>query len=46
LKGAAHSYKFAADQGDAAAQFNYGICLEKGEGVSIDLKGATYLLKV
>jgi TPR repeat protein len=46
LKGAANSSKFVADQGDAAPQFNYGLDLKKAEGVSVDLNGATYYLKV
>jgi hypothetical protein len=32
--------KPAADQGHAVAQFHYGCCLQKGEGVSIDFQGA------
>jgi hypothetical protein len=39
LKLAAHYLKLAADQGIAVAQNNYGICLQKGEGVSIDFRG-------
>jgi TPR repeat protein len=41
LRGAANYYKLAADQGIAAAQNNYGNCLDKGEGVSKDLSGET-----
>jgi hypothetical protein len=38
LKGGTHSYKFAADQGDAAAQFNYRNCLRDNKDVSAKLK--------
>jgi TPR repeat protein len=38
--------RLAADQGIADAQFNYGICLTKGEGVSKDLQGAAYYFKL
>jgi TPR repeat protein len=41
-----HYYKLAADQGYAAAQFNYGICLSKGKGVGIDFKGAAHYFKL
>jgi TPR repeat protein len=34
---AAYYLKLAADQGLAEAQFNYGMCLQNGEGVSIDM---------
>jgi TPR repeat protein len=46
LKGAAHYFKLAADQGNAAAQNNYGVCLKKVEGVSIDLKLAAHYFKL
>jgi TPR repeat protein len=42
----AHDLKVAADQGDAVAQFNYGVCLKKGEGVQIDFKGAAHYFKL
>jgi hypothetical protein len=38
LRGAIHEPELAADQGIADPQFNYGICLEKGEGVGTDLQ--------
>jgi TPR repeat protein len=40
------SFKLAADQRDAAAQYNYGNCLYDGEGVSIDLNGAAQYFKL
>jgi hypothetical protein len=46
LKEAANHYKLAADQGDANAQFNYGICLEMGTGVSMDLQKAVHYCKL
>jgi hypothetical protein len=42
----AHDLKVAADQGIAAAQLNYGICLKKGEGVGIDFQGAAHYFKL
>jgi TPR repeat protein len=36
LNESAQYYRLAADQGDAAAQFNYGLCLPTGEGVSMN----------
>jgi TPR repeat protein len=33
FKGSARYFQLAADQGFADAQFNYGLCLQKGEGV-------------
>jgi TPR repeat protein len=39
-------WKLAADQGDAEAQFNYGLRLQNGEGVSKDLKGAADYFKL
>jgi TPR repeat protein len=38
MKGAAHYFKVAVDQGNAPAQSNSGISLQNGEGVSIDIK--------
>jgi hypothetical protein len=38
--------KLAADQGNAVAQDNYGNCLYRGEGVSIDFKGAAHYFKL
>jgi TPR repeat protein len=38
--GAAKYYKLAADQGYSLGQYSYGVCLENGQGVSIDLMGA------
>jgi TPR repeat protein len=40
MTGGADDCKLAADQGDAAAQLNYGICLQSGQAVSIDMTGA------
>jgi TPR repeat protein len=41
---AAKDYKLAADQNLAEAQFRYGMCLHRGQGVTIDLiEGAEYL---
>jgi TPR repeat protein len=34
--------KLAGDQGFAEAQYNYGICLQNGDGVPIDLRGAAH----
>ena len=33
-------YRKAAEQGDANAQYNLGVCYEKGEGVKKDLSQA------
>jgi TPR repeat protein len=33
LRIAAHYFKFAAEQGYAEAQYNYGVCLRNGSGV-------------
>jgi TPR repeat protein len=38
--------KLTADRRDAVAQYNYRICLQNGEGVSKDLKGAAHYFKV
>jgi TPR repeat protein len=46
LRGPAQYYKLDADQGDAAAQYNYGKCLDEGEGVSKDLRGAAQYYKL
>jgi TPR repeat protein len=43
---AANYFKLATDQGDAAAQFNYGVCLESGSGVQIDLQKAANYFKL
>jgi TPR repeat protein len=32
--------------GDSAAQYNYGICLQKDEGVSKDLRGAAHYFEL
>jgi hypothetical protein len=42
----AQDWKLHADQGNAVPQFNYGICLEISNGVSIDLKRAAYYSKL
>jgi TPR repeat protein len=41
-----HSLKIEVDQGDSKAQFNYAICLMKGDGISIDLPMAARYLKL
>jgi TPR repeat protein len=46
MRNAAYYLKLAADQGIAAAQFNYGMCLQDGEGVSIDMRNAAYYFKL
>jgi TPR repeat protein len=35
-----------SQHGSAVAQFNYGICLRKGDGVLIDLRGAAHYFKL
>jgi hypothetical protein len=37
---AMHSYRLAAEQGDANAQFHLGICYANGQGVAQDLAEA------
>jgi hypothetical protein len=39
---AAHYYKLSADQGDADAQFNYGILFSNGEGLAQDKSVAAH----
>jgi TPR repeat protein len=39
-------YKLAADQGYAAAQNNYGYCLQQGKGISINLTEAVHYFKL
>jgi hypothetical protein len=46
VKWSAQNLKIAADHGYAFAQNNYGLILYKGEGVSIDFKGAAYYFKL
>jgi TPR repeat protein len=46
LQKAVHDYKLAGDQGIAAAQFNYGVCLENGRGVPIDFQQAAHYFKL
>jgi TPR repeat protein len=46
FKGGVHYDELAADQGIAAAQNNYGICLENGKDIGIDMKGATHYSKL
>jgi hypothetical protein len=41
-----HIFKLAADQRNAAAQFNYGNCMQKGEGVRVDFQGAAHYFKL
>ena len=36
----------AANQGDAAAQYNLGVCYYNGEGVTKDIKEAARLFKL
>jgi TPR repeat protein len=38
--------KQCADQGDTIAQCRYGLCLQDGEGVSIDLRNAAHYFKL
>jgi TPR repeat protein len=35
------NWRVAADQADPAAQFHYGLCLEKGEGISKRVEGSS-----
>jgi TPR repeat protein len=42
----AQDLKIPADQGDAVAQYNYGNCLQHGEGVRIDFQGAVHYFKL
>ena len=46
LSGKASYFKMAADQGDAVAQFNYGVCLYRGEGVPLDFSEAARYYKM
>jgi TPR repeat protein len=46
LRGAAHYFKLSADQGNAAGQFSYGLCLLNGDGVPIDLCVAAHYFKL
>jgi TPR repeat protein len=46
FKAAAQYLKLAADQGNAAAQNNYGKCLSNGEGVGIDFQGAAHYFEL
>jgi TPR repeat protein len=46
LEVTAYYFQFAADQGNAAAQFDSGFCLSKGKGISIDFKGAAYYFQL
>jgi TPR repeat protein len=46
LIGGAKYFKLAADQNYAVAQFNYGNCLAKGEGVPLDLIEAAKYYKL
>jgi TPR repeat protein len=41
-----YSFKLAAGQGLAEDQFNYGLCLHNGEGVSIDMRNAAHYFKL
>jgi TPR repeat protein len=41
-----HYLKLVADQRIVFAQFNYGNCLQKGEGVEIDFRGAAHHFKL
>ena len=45
LKEATKLYRQAADQGDAGAQSNLGLCYEHGKGVPADMKEATKLYR-
>ena len=44
--GSIHDIKLGADQGDAEAQFNYGLCLHYGSGVSVDVVSAARYFKL
>jgi hypothetical protein len=46
LKAVAHYFESAADHGHIMAQNNSGICLQKGKGVSKDLKEAAHYYKL
>ena len=39
----ASDYRQAAEKGNAAAQYNLGICYEDGEGVAVDKNTALYM---
>jgi TPR repeat protein len=43
---AAHYFKLAADQSHARAQFNYGIMLLCGQGISINKSLAAHYFKL
>jgi TPR repeat protein len=43
---AAHYYKLAADRNHISAQCNYGICLQTGRGLSVDLDAAAKYYKL
>jgi TPR repeat protein len=42
LREATHFLKLSADQGNAEGQWRYGVCLQKGDGISKDLRGAAH----
>jgi hypothetical protein len=42
----AHYFKLSADQGDAAAQFNYGVMLFWGDGISMNKSLAAHYFKL
>jgi TPR repeat protein len=46
LRSNAQKLKVAADEANAVVQYNYGICLQNGKGVSIDFEGAAHYLKL
>jgi TPR repeat protein len=37
VKRSAQDFKFAANQRNIGTQYNFGFCLQKGEGVPVDL---------
>jgi TPR repeat protein len=46
MKEALCYFKLAVNQGNADAQFEYGLSLQNGEGVSPDLKARAYYFKL
>jgi serine/threonine protein kinase len=46
VKKAAKYFKLSADRGNCDAQYSYGVCLEKGEGVAQNVRGAVKYFKL
>jgi TPR repeat protein len=42
----AHYYKLSADQGDAKAQFAYGLMLAEGDGIAMNKSLAVHYFKL